>query len=104
MTGGIFLSLLPDQHVYHGIPCKKYMIMDVITFFKGIVSVFAILPEVQELLGEIWALVVWSSYVMGTIVLLIGAVMWFSEYDPRRGKRLFVGGIIIIVIVWIIIG
>ncbi|MEM2637659.1 MAG: hypothetical protein QXL15_04870 [Candidatus Korarchaeota archaeon] len=63
-----------------------------------------IFPQIQELLGEVWSFVVWVIYILAIIILLIGAVLWFSDFDSRKGKRLFVGGIVILIIIWIVTG
>jgi hypothetical protein len=49
--------------------------------------------------AEIWGFLVFLGQVSGVIVVLIGAILWFTEVNIKRGRGLVFGGILLSVVV-----
>jgi len=50
-------------------------------------------------LAEIWDFVIFIGQISGVIVVLIGAILWFTDVNPKRGKGLILGGIVLSIVV-----
>jgi hypothetical protein len=50
-------------------------------------------------LAEIWDFLIFLGQVSGFIVVLIGAILWFTEVNIKRGRGLVFGGILLSVII-----
>jgi hypothetical protein len=48
---------------------------------------------------EIWDFLIFIGRVSGVIVILIGAILWFTEANPKRGKGLVASGILLSIVV-----
>ncbi len=49
--------------------------------------------------AEIWDFLIFIGRVSGVIVILIGAILWFTETNMKRGKGLVASGIILSIVV-----
>ncbi len=49
--------------------------------------------------AEIWDFLLFIGRVSGVIVILIGAILWFTETNMKRGKGLVTSGIILSIVV-----
>ncbi|MHA2431642.1 MAG: hypothetical protein ACXADO_00250 [Candidatus Thorarchaeota archaeon] len=49
--------------------------------------------------AEIWEFLIFIGRVSAAIVVLIGAILWFTEVNSRRGKGLVLSGILLAIIV-----
>lgn len=49
--------------------------------------------------GEIWEFLIFIGRVSAAIVVLIGAILWFTETNTKRGKGLVMSGILLAIIV-----
>ncbi|UCH03871.1 MAG: hypothetical protein JSW05_09790 [Candidatus Thorarchaeota archaeon] len=49
--------------------------------------------------AEIWEFLIFIGRVSAAIVVLIGAILWFTEVNSKRGKGLVLSGILLAVIV-----
>lgn len=49
--------------------------------------------------AEIWDFLIFIGQVAGVIVVLAGAILWFTDTNPGRGKGLVFGGILLSVVV-----
>lgn len=54
---------------------------------------------VAQYFAEIWAFLIFIGRVSGAIVVLIGAILWFTEANIKRGKGLVLGGILLSIVV-----
>ncbi|MHA1769624.1 MAG: hypothetical protein ACTSV3_07205 [Candidatus Thorarchaeota archaeon] len=48
---------------------------------------------------EIWDFLLFVGQVSGVIVVLVGAILWFTEADMSRGKGLVFGGIMLSIVI-----
>ena len=49
--------------------------------------------------AEIWEFLIFIGRVSGIIIVLVGAILWFTEVNSGRGKGLVASGIILSVVV-----
>ena len=49
--------------------------------------------------AEIWEFLILIGRVSSTIVVLVGAILWFTEINTKRGKSLVFSGIILAIVV-----
>lgn len=49
--------------------------------------------------AEIWDFLIFIGQVSGVIIVLAGAILWFTDINPGRGKGLILGGIILSIVV-----
>ncbi len=49
--------------------------------------------------AEIWEFLIFIGRVSAAIVVLIGAILWFTEVNSKRGKGLVLSGILLAIIV-----
>ncbi len=49
--------------------------------------------------AEIWDFLIFVGQVSGVIVVMIGAILWFTEANIKRGRGLVFGGILLSVVV-----
>ena len=61
------------------------------------------LQNFAQLIGgyfvEIWGFLIFLGQVSGVIIVLIGAILWFTETNQTRGKGLVFGGIVLSIII-----
>ncbi len=50
-------------------------------------------------LAEIWDFLIFLGQISGIIVVLSGAILWFTDVNPKRGKGLVASGIILSVVI-----
>ncbi|MFW9814066.1 MAG: hypothetical protein ACFFF9_16505 [Candidatus Thorarchaeota archaeon] len=50
-------------------------------------------------LAEIWDFLIFLGQISGIMVVLIGAILWFTDVNPKRGKGLVASGIILSVVI-----
>ena len=48
---------------------------------------------------EIWDFLIFIGRVSGMIVVLVGAILWFTDVNPGRGKGLVASGILLSIVV-----
>ena len=48
---------------------------------------------------QIWDFLIFIGQISGIIIVLIGAILWFTEVNQRRGKSLVAGGVILSVVI-----
>ena len=49
--------------------------------------------------AEIWDFLIFVGQVSGVIVVLIGAILWFTEVNIKRGRGLVFGGILLSIVI-----
>lgn len=49
--------------------------------------------------AEIWEFLIFIGRVSGVIIVLAGAIIWFTDTNPKRGKGLVFGGIVLSIVV-----
>ena len=49
--------------------------------------------------AEIWDFLIFIGQVSGVIIVLVGAILWFTETNQTRGKGLVFGGIMLSIVV-----
>ena len=61
------------------------------------------LQNFAQLIGgyfiEIWGFLIFLGQVSGVIIVLIGAILWFTETNQSRGKGLVFGGVVLSIII-----
>lgn len=61
------------------------------------------LQNFAQLIGgyfiEIWSFLIFLGQVSGVIIVLIGAILWFTETNQSRGKGLVFGGVVLSIII-----
>ncbi|MGY5858581.1 MAG: hypothetical protein RTU63_04370 [Candidatus Thorarchaeota archaeon] len=48
---------------------------------------------------EIWDFLIFIGQISGVIIVLIGAILWFTETNQSRGKSLVFGGVLLSIII-----
>ena len=48
---------------------------------------------------DIWDFLIFIGRVSGVIVVLVGAILWFTETNAKRGKGLVASGILLSIVV-----
>jgi hypothetical protein len=48
---------------------------------------------------EIWEFLIFIARVSAVIVVLVGAILWFTEVNSKRGKGLVFSGVMLAIIV-----
>ena len=49
--------------------------------------------------AEIWDFLIFLGQISGIMIVLIGAILWFTDVNPKRGKGLVGSGIILSVVI-----
>ena len=49
--------------------------------------------------AEIWEFLIFIGRISAVIVVLVGAILWFTEVNSSRGKSLVMSGILLAIIV-----
>lgn len=49
--------------------------------------------------AEIWDFLIFIGQVSGVIIVLVGAILWFTEANQKKGKGLVLSGIILSIVV-----
>ena len=49
--------------------------------------------------AEIWEFLIFIARISAVIVVLVGAILWFTEVNSKRGKGLVFSGIVLAVVV-----
>jgi len=66
------------------------MIQTPLTDFMAMISIY---------FAEIWGFLIFVGSVSGIIIVLIGAILWFTEANQKRGKGLVASGILLSIVV-----
>ena len=66
------------------------MIQSPLTDFIAMISVY---------FAEIWDFLIFIGRVSGVIVVLVGAILWFTDVNTGRGKGLVASGIILSIVI-----
>ncbi|MHA1138397.1 MAG: hypothetical protein ACTSSE_18095 [Candidatus Thorarchaeota archaeon] len=48
---------------------------------------------------EIWDFLIFIGQMSGVIIVLIGAILWFTEANQKKGKGLVFGGVILSIVI-----
>ena len=48
---------------------------------------------------EIWDFLIFIGQISGVIIVLIGAILWFTETNQSRGKSLVFGGVVLSIVI-----
>ena len=61
------------------------------------------LTNLAQMIGayfiEIWDFLIFLGQVSGVIVVLMGAIIWFTETNIKRGRGLVFGGILLSIVI-----
>ncbi len=49
--------------------------------------------------AEIWEFLIFVGRVSAVVVVLVGAILWFTEVNPSKGKGLVLSGILLAIVV-----
>jgi hypothetical protein len=49
--------------------------------------------------AEIWDFLIFIGQISGVVIVLIGAILWFTDVNPKRGKGLILGGIVLSIVI-----
>jgi hypothetical protein len=50
-------------------------------------------------LAEIWDFLIFIGQISGVIIVLVGAILWFTEVNEGKGKGLVLSGILLCIVV-----
>ncbi|MFW9809229.1 MAG: hypothetical protein ACFFE6_07590 [Candidatus Thorarchaeota archaeon] len=50
-------------------------------------------------LAEIWDFLIFIGQISGVIVVLVGAILWFTDVNTNRGKGLVASGILLSIVI-----
>ena len=54
---------------------------------------------IAEYFAQIWDFLIFIGRVSGVIIVLVGAILWFTETNANRGKNLVLSGILLSIVV-----
>ena len=67
-----------------------FLLQSPLTDFMALISVY---------FAEIWGFLIFIGTTSGIIIVLVGAILWFTEANQKRGKGLVASGIILSIVV-----
>ena len=71
--------------------------MDLTLLLQSPLANFA--QMIGRYLAEIWDFLIFIGQVSGVIIVLAGAILWFTETNQSRGKGLVFSGILLSIVV-----
>ena len=61
------------------------------------------LANFAQLIGayfiEIWDFLIFIGQMSGVVIVLIGAILWFTEANQKKGKGLVLSGVILSIVI-----
>jgi len=54
---------------------------------------------IASYLAEIWDFLIFIGQVCGVIIVLVGAILWFTETNQSKGKGLVMSGILLSIVI-----
>ena len=66
------------------------LLLSPLTDFMNMISVYFL---------EIWDFLIFIGRISGVIVVLVGAILWFTEVNSKRGKGLVASGILLSIVI-----
>ena len=69
---------------------QLYQILSPLSDFAAMIAIY---------FAEIWEFLIFIARVSGVIIVLIGAILWFTETNAKRGKGLVASGILLPIVV-----
>ena len=48
---------------------------------------------------EIWGFLIFIGQISGVVIVLAGAILWFTEVNQSRGKSLVFGGVLLSIVI-----
>lgn len=54
---------------------------------------------IAQYFSEIWGFLIFIGNISAFVVVLVGAILWFTDVNAKRGKGLVLSGILLAVIV-----
>jgi hypothetical protein len=69
---------------------QLFNVLSPLTDFVELISIYFM---------EIWDFLIFIGRVSGVIVVLVGAILWFTETNAKRGKGLVASGILLSIVV-----
>ena len=73
--------------------CEKLMLFELLSPLTE----FAIL--IAGYFAEIWDFLIFIGRVSSSVIVLIGAILWFTEANMKRGKGLVFSGILLAIVI-----
>jgi hypothetical protein len=67
-----------------------FPLLSPLTDFVAMISIY---------FAEIWDFLIFIGRISGIIIVLIGAILWFTEANMKRGRGLVFGGILLSIVV-----
>ena len=71
-------------------PVQVFQLLSPLTDFVNMLIMYFV---------EIWDFLIFIGRVSGVIVVLVGAILWFTDVNPGRGKGLVASGILLSIVV-----
>ena len=69
---------------------QLYQILSPLSDFAAMIAIY---------FAEIWEFLIFIARVSGVIIVLIGAILWFTETNAKKGKGLVASGILLSIVV-----
>jgi len=69
---------------------SPFQVLSPLTDFVTLISMY---------FAEIWDFLIFIGRVSGVIIVLVGAILWFTEVNMKRGKGLVFAGILLSIII-----
>ena len=67
-----------------------YMLQSPLTDFANLIAGY---------FAEIWEFLIFIARISAVIVVLVGAILWFTEVNSKRGKGLVFSGVMLAIVV-----
>ena len=67
-----------------------FIIQSPLTDFIAMISLY---------FAEIWDFLIFIGRISGVVVVLVGAILWFTEVNMKRGRGLVLSGIILSIVI-----
>ena len=69
---------------------QSYQLLSPLSDFASMIALY---------FAEIWEFLIFIARVSGVIIVLIGAILWFTEANAKKGKGLVTSGILLSIVV-----
>ena len=69
---------------------QSYQLLSPLSDFASMIALY---------FAEIWEFLIFIARVSGVIIVLIGAILWFTEANAKKGKGLVASGILLSIVV-----
>lgn len=72
---------------------------DVVLLMKALSPLTDFVRVIAGYFADIWSFIVFVGTVSSVIVVLVGAILWFTDVNQSKGKALVLSGVLLAIVV-----